>query len=69
MEDLRVSDAIDEFEYALLKILPMMRRQKRNTKHAKELFRLLSEWYRQIQGYDTPTGSALRASFMEHGLV
>jgi hypothetical protein len=69
MEDLRVSDAIDEFEYALLKILPMMRRKKRNTKQAKELFRLLSDWYRQIQGYDTPTGSALRAAFMEHGLV
>jgi hypothetical protein len=69
MEDLRVSDAIDEFEYALLKILPMMRRKKRDTKQAQELFRLLSEWYRQIQGYDTPTGSALRAAFMEHGLV
>ncbi len=69
MEDLRVSDAIDEFEYALLKILPMMRRQKRNTKQSRELFRLLSEWYRQIQGYDTPTGSALRAAFTEHGLV
>jgi hypothetical protein len=69
MEDLRVSDAIDEFEYALLKIQPMMRRQKRKTKQAKELFRLLSDWYRQIQGYDTPTGSALRAAFMEHGLV
>lgn len=69
MEDLRVSDAIDEFEYALLKILPMMRRQKRTTKPAKELFRLLSDWYRQVQGYDTPTGSALRAAFMEQGLV
>lgn len=69
MEDLRVSDAIDEFEYALLKILPMMRRQKRNTKQAKELFRLLSDWYRQVQNYDTPTGSALRAAFMEQGLV
>ena len=69
MEDLRVADAIDEFEYALLKILPMMRRQKRKTKQAKELFRLLSGWYRQIQGYDTPTGSALRAAFMEHGLI
>jgi hypothetical protein len=69
MEDLRVSDAIDEFEYALLKILPMMRRQKRDTKPAKELFRLLSDWHRQVQGYDTPTGSALRAAFTEHGLV
>jgi hypothetical protein len=69
MEDLRVSDAIDEFEYALLKILPVMRRQKRTSKHSKDLFRLLSDWYRQIQGYDTPTGSALRAAFMEHGLV
>jgi len=69
MEDLRVSDAIDELEYALLKILPMMRRQKRSTKQAKELFRLLSDWYRQIQGYDTPAGSALRAAFMEQGLV
>ncbi len=69
MEDLRVSDAIDEFEYALLKILPMMRRRKRNTEQAQELFRLLSGWYRQIQGYDTPTGSALRAAFMKHGLV
>jgi hypothetical protein len=47
----------------------MMRRQKRKTKQAKELFRLLSGWYRQIQGYDTPTGSALRAAFMEHGLI
>ena len=69
MEDLRVSDAIDEFEYALLKILPVMRRQKRTTKQSKELFRLLSDWYRQVQGYDTPTGSALRAAFMEQGLV
>jgi hypothetical protein len=69
MEDLRVADAIDEFEYALLKILPMMRRQKRNTRQAKELFRLLSGWYKQIQAYDTPTGSALRAAFLEHGLI
>jgi hypothetical protein len=69
MEDLRVSDAIDEFEYALLKLLPVMRRQKRTTKQSRELFRMLSDWYRQIQGYDTPAGSALRAAFMEHGLV
>lgn len=69
MEDLRVSDAVDEFEYALLKILPKMRRQKRASKQARELFRLLSDWYRQVQSYDTPTGSALRAAFMEHGLV
>jgi hypothetical protein len=46
-----------------------MRRQKRTTKQSRELFRMLSDWYRQIQGYDTPAGSALRAAFMEHGLV
>jgi hypothetical protein len=68
-EDLRVSDAIDEFEYALLKMLPDIRRKKRESDEAKELYRLLNEWYKQIQGYDTPTGSAIRAAFQEHGLL
>jgi hypothetical protein len=68
-EDLRVSDAIDEFEYALLKMLPGIRRKKRESEEAKELYRLLNEWYKQIQGYDTPTGSAIRAALQEHGLL
>jgi hypothetical protein len=69
LQDLRISDTIDEFEYALLKLLPLVRRQKRSSPEAKELYRLLSNWYRQIQEYDTPTGSALRAAFQEHGLL
>ncbi len=69
LEDLRVVDAIDEFEYALLKLLPEIRRQKRASKESRQLFRLLHEWYRQIQSYDTPAGSALRAAFKEQGLL
>lgn len=69
LQDLRVADTIDEFEYALLKLLPRIRRQKRTSKQAKQLFRLLHDWYKQIQDYDTPTGAALRAAFKEHGLI
>jgi hypothetical protein len=69
LEDLRVLDAIDEFEYALLKLLPGIRRKKRTSREAKVVFRLLNEWYRQIQGYDTPAGAALRAAFGEKGLL
>jgi len=69
LEDLRILDAIDEFEYALLKLLPEIRRKKRMTPESKELFRLLHNWYKQIQGYDTPTGSALRAAFSEQDLL
>lgn len=69
LQDLRVADTIDEFEYALLKLLPRIRRQKRSGRQAKELFRLLHDWYKQIQDYDTPTGAALRAAFQEHGLI
>jgi len=69
LQDLRVADTIDEFEYALLKLLPSIRRQKRSSKQARELFRLLHDWYKQIQDYDTPTGAALRAAFQEHGLL
>ena len=69
LQDLRVADTIDEFEYALLKLLPRIRRQKRSSQQARELFRLLHDWYKQIQDYDTPTGAALRVAFQEHGLL
>jgi len=68
-EDLRVLDAIGEFEYALLKLLPVIRRQKRTSQESKELYRVLNEWYKQIQGYDTPAGAALRAAFGEQGML
>jgi len=69
LEDLRVADAIDEFEYALLKLLPAIRRKKRDSKQAKDLFRLLNDWYKQVVGYDTPSGSALRAAFQQQELL
>ncbi len=70
LADLRILDAIDEFEYALLKLLPLVRRRKGINAQARELFKLLSDWYGQIQGYDnTPTGAALRAAFAKNDLL
>ncbi len=70
MADLRIQDAVDEFEYALLKLYPLVRRAKGKDAEAKALTRLLGDWYRQIQDYDnTPTGAALRRAFDRAGLV
>jgi len=70
LADLRIQDAVDEFEYALLKLYPLVRRAKGKDAAAKALTRLLGDWYRQIQDYDnTPTGAALRRAFERTGLI
>ena len=70
MADLRIQDAVDEFEYALLKLYPLVKRTKGKDPEARALTRLLGDWYRQIQDYDnTPTGAALRRAFDRAGLV
>jgi hypothetical protein len=63
LEDLRLSDAIDEFEYSLLKLYPLVRRRLGSGPAARELARLLGGWYRQVQTFDTPAGAALRLAF------
>ncbi|HOX42278.1 MAG TPA: hypothetical protein PK668_01710 [Myxococcota bacterium] len=63
LEDLRLSDAIDEFEYSLLKLFPLHRRRLGASPAARELVRLLGGWYRSIQAFDTPSGAALRVAF------
>ncbi|MBW2702814.1 MAG: hypothetical protein JRF33_18485 [Deltaproteobacteria bacterium] len=62
-EDLRVMDAVDEFEYGLLKLEPLLRRHARKDADAKELNKILRDWTKQVQAYDTPTGEALRTAF------
>ena len=70
LADLRIQDAVDEFEYALLKLFPLIRKARGKGPAAKALVRLLGDWYRQIQDYDnTPTGAALRRAFDRAGLV
>ncbi|RLB57310.1 MAG: hypothetical protein DRI34_07860 [Deltaproteobacteria bacterium] len=69
LEDMRITDAIDEFEIALLKLLPLMRRGRRPSAQHRELYRMLHQWYKQLQGYDTPLGAALRAAFEQQGLL
>ena len=62
-------DAVDEFEYALLKLYPLIRR-KGMDEDSRALARLLGDWYRQLQGTDnTPTGAALRSAFTKNGLI
>ncbi|MBN2494374.1 MAG: hypothetical protein JXR96_07290 [Deltaproteobacteria bacterium] len=69
LEDLRIMDAIEEFEYGLLKLLPLVKRRGRKDPSSKELIRLLADWYRRIQSYDSPSGAALRAAFGQVGLL
>ncbi len=63
LEDLRLSDAIDEFEYSLLKLYPLRRRRLGQGPAARELRRLLGGWYRSVQAFDTPCGAAMRVAF------
>lgn len=69
LEDMRITDAIDEFEIALLKLVPLMRRTPRPGAQHRELYRILNQWYKQLQGYDTPQGAALRAACHQQGLL
>ncbi len=69
LEDLRLMDAIQEFEIALLKLYPLMRGAKNRGREARELLRVFSLWYRALQGYDTPAGSALREAFGRQKLL
>jgi hypothetical protein len=70
LADMRIQDAVEEFEYALLKLYPLLRRTRGKGAGARRLMRLLGDWYRQIQAYDnTPTGAALRAAFRHAGLL
>ena len=69
LADLRIQDAVDEFEYALLKLYPLIR-SKGMDEDSRALARLLGDWYRQLQGTDnTPTGAALRSAFSKNGLI
>jgi hypothetical protein len=69
LEDIRLSDIIAEFEYALLKLVPDMRKSKGFTREGRELFMLLKNWYDALQRYDTPLGTALREAFHRQGLL
>ena len=69
LDDLLIADAVDEFEIALLKLLPLMRRRAAKSPEHRELRRILGRWYRQLQGYDSPPGAALRAAFERQGLL
>lgn len=69
LQDLRLSDAIAEFEYALLKLVPSIKKPRLADDQTRELFRLLREWHAQIQAYDTPLGAALRQAFHRQGLL
>jgi hypothetical protein len=69
LEDLRLGDAVAEFEYALLKLVPGLKRPRKSGPEAAELFKLLREWYAQLCTYDTPVGAALRAAFHRQGLL
>ncbi len=70
LADMRIQDAVEEFEYALLKLYPLVRQTRGKGDSARRLMRLLGDWYRQIQAYDnTPTGAALRAAFRHAGLL
>lgn len=68
-DDLRVVDAVDEFEYGLLKLDPLLRRHGRKDADAKELGKILRDWTQQVQAYDTPTGEALRTAFERELLI
>ena len=56
-------DAADEFEYSLLKLDPLLRRKSRKDPESKALSKLLRDWAKEVQAYDTPTGEALRTAF------
>lgn len=70
LADLRLQDAVDEFEYALLKIYPLLKNARTLDEQTRKLYRELGKWYRRIQQYDnTPTGVALRSAFGKVGLL
>jgi hypothetical protein len=70
LADLRIQDAIDEFEYALLKLYPLVRRKRDRASASRVLVRMLGDWYRLIQSYDnTPTATALRSAFTKSDLM
>ncbi len=70
LADLRLQDAVDEFEYALLKIFPLLKRSRTQNEQSRRLRKELGKWYKQIQEYDnTPTGAALRSAFRKVDLL